>query len=95
MKLQLECIFELLCYKSKLLELETQIDHILMWLLLRKQRLQQAHVNFSSISLHIHTAEMKGIQNMQKFWQKCGVVEAADSSLNLLIRLNPIVPDSM
>ena len=87
MKLRLECVFEFLCYKSKLL----QIDHILMWVLLRKQCPQQAHVNFSSISLHIHTAEMKGIQNMQKFGQKCGVVEAADSSLNLLIRLNPIV----
>jgi len=38
---------------------------------------------------------MKGIQNVQKFWQNCGVVEAADSILNLLIRLNTIVPDSM
>jgi len=32
---------------------------------------------------------MKGIQNVQNFWQKCGVVEVAD-----FIRLNTIVPDS-
>ena len=38
---------------------------------------------------------MKEIQNVQKVWRKCGVVEAADSILNLLVRLNTIVPDSM
>ena len=63
------------------------------WVLLGEQRPQQAQVNFSMF-LHIHTAEMKRIQNVQKFWWKCGVVEAADSSLNLLIRLNPNVTDS-
>jgi hypothetical protein len=33
---------------------------------------------------------MKGIQNVQKYWQKYGAVEAADSILNLLIRLNTV-----
>ena len=36
---------------------------------------------------------MQGIQNIQKYWQKCGVVEAAHSNLNLCICLNPDVTD--
>jgi hypothetical protein len=55
---------------------------------------QQAQVNLSLIFLHIHGGKIKGISNMQKFWQKCGVVEAVDTVLNLPVRLNPVTRDS-
>jgi len=78
-----------LCFKLKFLELETQIVNILMSVVLRAQRPQQAQVNFPLIFLHIHGRKIKGISNMQKFCQKCGVVEAADTVLDLPVRLNP------
>ena len=65
-----------------------------MSVVLREQRSQQAQVNFSLIFLHSHGGNIKGISNMQKFWQKCGVVEAVDTVLNLPVRLNPVTRDS-
>jgi hypothetical protein len=47
----------------------------------------------SQLFLHIHGGKINGISNMQKFWQKCGVVEAVDTVLNLPVRLNPVTRD--
>ena len=54
-----------------------------MSVVLREQRPQQAQVNLSLIFLHINRGKIKGISNVQNFWQKCGVVEAVDTVLNL------------
>jgi hypothetical protein len=66
-----------------------------MSVILREQRLQQAQVNFSLMFLHIHGGKIKSISNMQIFWHKCGVVEAVDAVLNLPVRLNPVIRDSI
>jgi len=65
-----------------------------MLVVLREQRPQQAQVNFSLIFLHIHGGKIKGISNMLKFWQKCGVVSPCPFAVWILLRVSNLFTDS-